>query len=311
MTDEYEHDRELATFLLSLADDDFVLGHRLSDWVTQAPTFEEDNTLASMAQDEMGHARMWYEAVLDKRMTIPEELHPSVDGTDYDLDDVGLNRAPDARRNSVFVEPKHVDVQRAELRTESLRGPNGEYRRPPEEAVKFEDLIAIGSVYHDAERLLVRTVRDGNDLVYGDLSARAKAILNEEEFHREHVELWLDRLVTTEEGRERLSSAFNEHLPKAADLFAFPDEVVDPLVEEGLIDNSPAELRDEWVEKVHDRLLGRPIEIDEEVLAAIEEPPETNGRRGEHTDDLDQLIGELHSAKAGLVGEHPVTRYEA
>jgi ring-1,2-phenylacetyl-CoA epoxidase subunit PaaC len=308
---EYEHERELATFLLSLADDDFVIGHRLSDWVTQAPTFEEDNTLASMAQDEMGHARMWYEAVIDKEMEVPTELHPSIDGTEFDLDDYGLNRGPSARRNSIFVEPKHVDVQRAELRTESLRGPDGDYRRPPEEAVKFEDLIAIAAVYHDAERLLVETVRDGNDLVYGDLSARAEAILNEETFHREHVELWLDRLVTTEEGRERLATAFNDHLPKAADLFAFPEEVVEPLVEEGLLDRAPSDLRDDWVDTVQDRLLGRPIDIDDDVLAALEEPPEINGRLGEHTDDLDQLIGEIHSAEAGLVGEHPVTRYEA
>jgi ring-1,2-phenylacetyl-CoA epoxidase subunit PaaC len=306
-----DHEVELATFLLALADDDFVVGHRLSDWVTQAPTFEEDNTLASIAQDEMGHARMWYEAVLNRDLEISEELRPAVDGTSYDLDDMGLNRAPGARRNSTFVEPKHVDVQRAELRTEPLRGPDGEYNRPPEEAIKFEDLIAISSVYHDAERLLVESVADGNDLLDGELSARAEAILNEEPFHREHVELWLDRLTTTEEGRERLSTAFNEHLPRAADLFAFPEEVVEPLVEEGFIDRAPAELQDDWIETVHDRLLGRPIDIDDDVLAAIGESPETNGRRGEHTEDLAQLVGEIHSAEAGLVGEHPVTRYEA
>lgn len=303
-----DHEAELATFLLSVADDDFVIGHRLSDWVTQAPTFEEDNTLASMSQDELGHARLWYEAVLDRDAEIPEALQPSVEGSSYDVDDLGLNRASAARRNSILVEPKHVDVQRAELRTESLRGPDGEYKRPPEEAIKFEDLIAISSVYHDAERLLVEAIRDGND---DELSARAEAILNEESFHREHVELWLDRLTTTEEGQERLSTAFNEHLPNAADLFAFPDEIVDPLVEAGVVARPPGELQAEWIETVHDRLLGRPIDIDDAVLDAISEPPETNGRRGEHTDELDQLVGELHSAEAGLVGEHPVTRYEA
>ncbi|MCD2204040.1 1,2-phenylacetyl-CoA epoxidase subunit PaaC [Halobacterium sp. KA-6] len=305
-----DYESELTRFLLSLADDDFVIGHRLSDWVAQAPTFEEDNTLASMSQDELGHARMWYEVILDHDLPVPEALRPAVEGTTYDLDNLGLNRAPKARRNSILVEPKHVDVQRAELRSESLRGPDGEYKRPPAEAIKFEDLIAISAVYHDAERLLVETIRDGNDLLNGDLSARAEAILNEESFHREHVDLWLDRLTTTDEGQERLTTAFNEHLPNAADLFAFPDEIIDPLVSDGIIDRAPADLQDDWLDQVHERLLGRPIDINEEVLESLGEPPATNGRRGEHTAALDQLVGEIHSAEAGLVGDHPVTRYE-
>ena len=303
-----EHERELATFLLSIADDDFVIGHRLSDWVTQAPTFEEDNTLASMAQDELGHARLWYEAVLARKLTIPEELQPSIADSNFELDDLGFNRAPEARRNSVLIEPKHVDVNRAELRTESLRGPNGEYRRPPEEAIKFEDLIAISSVYHDAERLLLETLRDGNE---EEFAARAEAALSEETFHREHVELWLDRLTTTKEGQERLSTAFGNHLPKAADLFAFPNDVVNPLVDAGILARAPSDLQEEWIEIVHDRLVGRPFNIEDAVMNAIAEPPEMNGRRGEHTEDLDQLVGELHSAEVGLVGDHPVTRYQA
>lgn len=301
-----DNDTELTTFLLAIADDEFVFGHRLSDWVTQAPTFEEDNTLASMAQDEMGHARMWYEAVVDRDVPVPADLRPSVEGASYDLDDLGLNRAPEARRNSVLVEPKHVDVQRAELRTEALRGPDGEFRRDPEEAIKFEDLIAIGALYHDAERLLLESLNEGSD---ADLAARAEAVLTEEPFHREHVEQWLDRLTATDEGRERLSTAFREHVPKAADLFAFPDEVVDPLVDAGVLARTPADLQEEWVETVRDRLLGRSLDLDG-PLDALGGDPETNGRRGEHTEDLDQLVGEIHSAEAGLVGEHPVTRYE-
>lgn len=302
-----EHEAELATFLLSIADDEFVLGHRLSDWTTQSPTFEEDLTLASMAQDEMGHGRLWYEAVTDRDLSVPDELAPAIPGSTFDVDDLGLNREPNARRNSVLVEPKHVDVQRAELRNEALRTEDGGTRRPPEEAVMFERLIAITGVYHDAEYRILELIREGND---DDLAGRADAILNEESFHREHVEFWLDRLTSTEEGRERLSAAFNEHLPNAADLFAFPEEVVDPLVEDGTLARSPGEVRDEWVGKVEDRLLGRPIDIDEETWDALSEPPERNGREGEYTDELEQLLLEVHSAESGLTGEWPVHRYQ-
>lgn len=305
MTDT-DYESALTTFLLSIADDEFVMGHRLTDWVTQAPTFEGDNTLASLAQDEMGHARLWYEAILDRDLAIPQELTPSVDDTIYDVTDLGMNRVPAARRNTILVEPKNVDVQRAELRHSALRGEGGELRQPDDEAIKYESMIAISAVYQDAEGLLLEAVRNGND---NDLVGRAEAALNEESFHTEHVEMWLDRLVSTDEGQQRLENAFAKHLSAAADLFAFPDEIVDPLVDDGILARTPTDLHEEWVEDVHDRLLGRPLDIDD-ALTAISEPPKVNGRRGEHTDDLDQLIEEIHAGEAGLAGEHPVTRYE-
>lgn len=302
-----DYESALTTFLLSIADDDFVIGHRLTDWITQAPTFEEDNTLASMAQDEMGHARLWYMAILKRDLAIPQKLAPSIAGSSYELDDLSLNRASEARRNSILVEPKHVDVQRAELRHSALRGEEDDFRHPPDEAIKFESLIAISSVYHDAERLLLETIKEGDD---EDLSGRAEGALNEESFHREHVEIWLDRLVSTEEGQERLETAFAEHLPKAADLFAYPDEIVDPLMDKGTLAQAPADLHDEWVNKVHERLSDQPLAIDD-ALAALTEPPEINGRRGDHTKDLNELIEDIHAGEARLAGEHPVTQYEA
>src|SRR2546427_8194523 len=57
------------SLLLSLADDEFVLGHRLSEWTGWVPYVEEDLALSSIAQDEIGHARALYElaAVIDGR----------------------------------------------------------------------------------------------------------------------------------------------------------------------------------------------------------------------------------------------------
>jgi ring-1,2-phenylacetyl-CoA epoxidase subunit PaaC len=47
--------------LLSLADDELILGHRHSQWTGWAPHIEEDLAFSSIAQDEMAHARMLYE----------------------------------------------------------------------------------------------------------------------------------------------------------------------------------------------------------------------------------------------------------
>jgi ring-1,2-phenylacetyl-CoA epoxidase subunit PaaC len=46
--------------LLALADDEFVLGYRNSEWTGIAPMLEEDVAYSSMAQDEIGHARLFY-----------------------------------------------------------------------------------------------------------------------------------------------------------------------------------------------------------------------------------------------------------
>jgi ring-1,2-phenylacetyl-CoA epoxidase subunit PaaC len=54
---------ERAQLLLSLADDELVLGWRNSEWTGIAPFLEEDVAFSSIAQNEIGHARALYELV--------------------------------------------------------------------------------------------------------------------------------------------------------------------------------------------------------------------------------------------------------
>ncbi|MDP8903952.1 MAG: phenylacetate-CoA oxygenase subunit PaaC [Chloroflexota bacterium] len=51
----------VAELLLTMADDEFVLGFWDSEWTGIAPMLEEDVAFSSLAQDEIGHARIWYE----------------------------------------------------------------------------------------------------------------------------------------------------------------------------------------------------------------------------------------------------------
>lgn len=46
--------------LLALADDEFILGQRNSEWTGHAPLLEEDIAFSNIAQDELGHALLWY-----------------------------------------------------------------------------------------------------------------------------------------------------------------------------------------------------------------------------------------------------------
>ncbi len=50
-----------ASLLLSIADDELILGWRDSEWTGIAPTLEEDVAFSSIAQNEIGHARALYE----------------------------------------------------------------------------------------------------------------------------------------------------------------------------------------------------------------------------------------------------------
>ena len=46
--------------LLAMADDELILGHRNSEWTGHAPILEEDIAFSNIAQDEQGHAAVWY-----------------------------------------------------------------------------------------------------------------------------------------------------------------------------------------------------------------------------------------------------------
>jgi ring-1,2-phenylacetyl-CoA epoxidase subunit PaaC len=64
--------KPLHTLLLALADDEFILGYRNSEWTGIAPMLEEDVAFSSMSQDEIGHARLLYE-MLEKETGIPAD----------------------------------------------------------------------------------------------------------------------------------------------------------------------------------------------------------------------------------------------
>ena len=79
----------LAELLLSVADDEFVIGFWDSEWTGIAPMLEEDVATSSIAQDEIGHAKALY------------ELLASV--TDDDADRIAYGRDADAFRHAALL----------------------------------------------------------------------------------------------------------------------------------------------------------------------------------------------------------------
>ena len=65
----------VAELLLTMADDEFVIGFWDSEWTGIAPMLEEDVAFSSIAQDEIGHARVWYEMLAQLTGERPTDSH--------------------------------------------------------------------------------------------------------------------------------------------------------------------------------------------------------------------------------------------
>src|SRR6056297_4003394 len=84
-----EEQEAVETLLFRLADDEFVIAERYTEWQVRAPTLESDLALANIAQDELGHARLWYDLLEDFGYTESELV---------------WERDPSAWRHSTLVE---------------------------------------------------------------------------------------------------------------------------------------------------------------------------------------------------------------
>jgi ring-1,2-phenylacetyl-CoA epoxidase subunit PaaC len=90
-------DPDLARYLLRLGDDALVLGQRLCQWITRAPTIDEDLALSNIALDLIGHAR----ALLTRAGLL--------DGTGRTEDDLAYTRSEREFTNALLTELPNGD----------------------------------------------------------------------------------------------------------------------------------------------------------------------------------------------------------
>ncbi len=81
--------------LLRLADDNFILGHRISEWCGHAPTLEEDLALPNIALDLIGHAQVLY------------QMASKVDVAKRDEDQLAFLRLEHEYKNVLLVEQEN------------------------------------------------------------------------------------------------------------------------------------------------------------------------------------------------------------
>ena len=150
------------------------------------------------------------------------------------------------------------------------RGPE-EYRCAPLAQLRrleWARTIARHWLYETADEIRLASLRSSDDPEIAGIAAK---IDREEAYHRMHAEMWIDRLLASDDGRERLDEAVEELWPYAL----------------GVLDD---ELRPELRRKVEERL-GR-------TLPEVEPVP-----RGQHEEELRELWEEMtmvrRSAPAG------------
>jgi len=85
----------LVELLMTMADDEFVVGFWDSEWTGIAPLLEEDVAFSSLAQDEIGHARIWF------------EMAAQLSGDDADR--LAFHRAPEEFRHARLLDHPRTD----------------------------------------------------------------------------------------------------------------------------------------------------------------------------------------------------------
>jgi ring-1,2-phenylacetyl-CoA epoxidase subunit PaaC len=170
----------LRDYLLAMADDELILGHRNSEWCGCAPILEEDIAFANIALDEIGHAAIWYALVAqlagENPDTYPDHLIFFREAQDY--------------RNSRIVELPKGDWAFSMLR---------QY------------------LFDAAEKTWLNSLKHS---AYAPIAEAAAKISIEEIYHLRHTSAWIQRLgLGTAESHHRLQFALEALWPFSRQLF--------------------------------------------------------------------------------------------
>ena len=248
--------KPLHTLLLSLADDEFILGYRNSEWTGIAPMLEEDVAFSSMSQDEIGHARLFYQMLEAE--------------TGISADKIAYARQPEEFLCCRLMEHRRLDWAHAIAR---------QFLYDTADHVRLEALTR--SSYDPLRNAADKIVREEKyHLLHGDMWMNRLAMLSEDSRNRLVASLeilWPDALGVF------------EPLPGEADLVAdgtLPSTMAE-MQTEWLAQIAPY---------FYNLNLPFPAEQDPDTRqysATVQ--PVYGGRRGEHTEEFTELWTEMTS----------------
>ncbi len=246
----------LITLLTAVADDEFILGYRNSEWTGIAPMLEEDVAFSSMSQDEIGHARILYEMLAGL--------------TGVSADKIAYARQPHEFLSCLLVERRKLDWAHAIAR---------QFLYDTADHVRLEALSR--SQYTPLANVAGKILREEKyHLMHGDMWLKRLANLSDESRRRLESALdalWPDALGIFEPlpGEEKLV---------AEGILAAP---MQELQAEWLEQIAP------YFEQLALPFPARQDESTGRYMPTIQ--PVYGGRRGEHTQEFAELWEEMTS----------------
>lgn len=236
--------------LLVLGDDELVSGHRSAFWTGVAPGIELDLAMATLSQDAINAADLWYQVLVGGELA----------GDDPDVrsavDAIGLGREPDQYRHAIVCERPPRDIAYSLARLLTL------------------DQFAVARTEMLAE---------SSEAAIAELATRLRWELR---YHIEHADHWVARFTTGDQAqRDRMAAAFRDVIPEANGLFeSFEGE--QEVVAAGVLPMSHADLRPAWVQRMVAMLapFGIADLLDDETVPT----DASGGREGRHSADFSQ-----------------------
>ncbi|SIQ98650.1 ring-1,2-phenylacetyl-CoA epoxidase subunit PaaC [Peribacillus simplex] len=259
MRNESLKDIAIKELLLQLADDDFIHSYRGAEWLGLAPHIEEDVASASISQDTMGHAAIYYKLL--------DELGEG------DADKLAHDRPAKERRNAIILE--------------LVNGP-GYYMKDPDYDWAFA--VVRNYFYTQAKAIKVQSLQSCS---YEPLAEVAQKVQMELYYHLMHWKTWFVQLLGSGhlEAVSRMKAAIGKTMPDFAGVFSL-GQYGEEMVELGLIEGE-ADLQKKWIEAI------TPIFESVGLATTIEiGMARGDGRNGQHTEDLEKALETLSEVYA-------------
>ncbi|OCA91515.1 phenylacetate-CoA oxygenase subunit PaaI [Bacillus sp. FJAT-27225] len=243
----------LTELLFQLADDDFIAAYRGSEWLGLSPHIEADIAFASISQDTMGHAAIFYKLL--------EDL-----GAGH-VDELAHGREASERKNSILLE--------------RVNGP-GTYLTEPEYDWAFA--VVRYYFYTAAKRIKMSSLLRSSYLPLADAARRVNVELY---YHLLHWKTWFVQLMSAGgEARQRMEAAILKVCTDFGDIFSY-GAMEDKIVEHGLSRPS-SELEKQWTSEMNDVFQSLQAQMPDAFGQK-----RACGRNGEHTKDLDDALNVL------------------
>jgi ring-1,2-phenylacetyl-CoA epoxidase subunit PaaC len=203
----------ISTYIIHLADNALILGHRNSEWTGHGPILEQDIAISNIALDLVGQARNFYQLAATR-------LNASMPGENITEDDLAYFRDANEYRNLILVEQPNGDWAKTILR---------QFYFSTYQWFLYQELLKSQ---------------------YAEIAAISEKSVKETRYHVKWSSEWVLRLGDgTEESHRRMVDAIESLTPWVSEIFSPADFEYEAASERvGIL---PEIFEEKWFERVN------------------------------------------------------------